>query len=302
MKNNTYHIFLFVFICFGLNGQSRLIKSPALSPFEKIETNIGISKISIEYSRPSMRGRKIFGELVPFGKVWRTGANKNNKIRFQDPVFVNDTRLESGNYTLLTVPNKNTWSLYVVPYMDAYGVSDTFDLSNALASINVEAMQTSNSLETMSLSFTDISPNSANITLAWENTIVKLPFEIPTQEILTDRVSRIESTFSDDLSSAAWTYYDKEKDLPNALECLEKAIKLDLGNLSFDKWLENINKKERNAPWNYMMHGQILADLGRYDDAINSAEKSLEIAKVVNSSYYQELLSEKINEWSLNKK
>jgi len=123
MKKTIFLLFFTLFFL-QINAQEKQIPYPHLSPLQKIETKVGIVDFTLVYSRPSMRGRKIFGDLVPYNKIWRTGANKNTKIVFHDQVMIGDTELDAGTYTIIAKPNIDKWEIYFHTELDEYGIPE----------------------------------------------------------------------------------------------------------------------------------------------------------------------------------
>ena len=170
----------------NLLAQERLLP-PKPSPFQKTETKIGIVEMSLEYSRPSMRGRKIFGGLVEYGKIWRTGANLNTKVSFKEKVQIGDYKLEAGAYTLFTKPNPDSWEVYFYSLLEEYGAPETLDSKNVVAQITVPVVKLKRDIETLSISFDNLTSNSVTLGIAWERSYIPVPIKIPTDEIMQDK-------------------------------------------------------------------------------------------------------------------
>lgn len=282
---------LFIFICFvfsnNLIGQERLISSPKLSPFQKTEIKIGIVDVELEYSRPSMRGRTIFGGLVPYGKIWRTGANKNTKIVFKDKVRIGNTDLDAGTYTIFTKPNEDKWEVYFHTLLDEYGSPDTLDEKNIVAQITVPVTKLNRNIETLSIDFENLTSSSAILAISWERIFIPIKIEIPTGELMEKRLAANTKTLASNYSMAAWNYFKIEKENEKALNAINQAIALTEGEKTFEEWLVDIDLEDWSLPWKYQIKSEMHAALGDKKAAIEAAEKSLKIAETltVKTSY-----------------
>ncbi|WP_438711171.1 DUF2911 domain-containing protein [Aquimarina muelleri] len=281
-----------------LAAQISELKNPRPSPRQKTEIKLGTVDVSLEYSRPSMRGRKIFGGLVPYDKVWRTGADKNTKIIFADYVEIEGVELAPGTYTVFTKPSSDKWEIYFHAEIDEYGVPDNFNAENSIAQIIVPVLKLNTTLETLAISFGNLTANSATLTIAWEKTQVSLPIKILTSKIIESYLSKEKIFLSNKYSTAANIYFDKEKDNKKALVAINESIQIVEKGMSFELWLENANLEDRRLAYNYYLKSKILNDLDKKEQAIQSAKKSLIIAKKIKSEYYINTNTENIGKWS----
>lgn len=243
--------FLFIFPSLFSTAQERQVDYLRLSPQMKIETKIGVVDVELKYCRPSMRGRKIFGGLETYDQVWRTGANKNTKITFGDNVIIGDQELEAGEYSLFTRPNKNHWEVYFHTLLDEYGAPKTLAPENIIASITVPAQSLERDIETLSISFENLTHDAADLTIAWERTMVQVSIKVPTYEVLQKRLDNERMVLSNDYSTAAFNLFDKIKDSKNALVAINHAIDLMMNNQSFDDWLKAADLSDRHLPSEY---------------------------------------------------
>ena len=161
----------------GANAQ---IQAPQPSPFSKVEQKVGLTDVTIEYSRPGMRDREIFGNLVPFGEVWRTGANENTKITFSDDVEIGGKTLKKGTYAIFTKPGKESWE--VMFYSDAtnWGIPAKWDESKVALTATAEVSEFPLAMETFTILLNDLKNDSAVLSIVWENTMASLPIKFPT--------------------------------------------------------------------------------------------------------------------------
>lgn len=278
MIKKTYLILTLLVVSMTINAQ---VKTPAPSPFSKTTQTVGLTEITIEYSRPSMKGRVIFGDLVPYEKTWRTGANANTKITFGDNVKIDGKKLAKGTYALYTVPNKESWD--VIFYTDAtnWGTPRTWDESKVALKTNVPAIQIGGKVETFMMVFDDLKANSGVLSLLWDTTFVGIKIDVPTAELASKSIEQVlAGPTANDFFNAASYYRKTGKDLPQALKWISKAIE--------------INPK---AFWMMREKSLIYADLGDKKSAIAAAKKSMVIADEAGNTNYVKMNRKSIDEW-----
>lgn len=276
-------VFLFtLFVAFSLNAQ---IKTPQPSPYSKTTQKVGLTDVTLEYSRPGARGRTIFGDLVPFGKVWRTGANANTKITFSTSVAINGTTLKAGTYALYTIPNKNEWE--IIFYSDAsnWGNPAKWDDSKVAAKAKVQAFQLPMKVETFTITFDDLTNDSATLGIIWENTYLNIKFEVPTHKAVMASINKTMSgkPTANDYYSAAVYFKESNGDVNKAVKWINKAVKLN---------------GEKTPFWMYRQQSLILAKSGNKKAAIAAAKKSLAGAKVAKNNDYIKMNTDSLKEWS----
>jgi len=206
------------------NAFAQQLKVPAASPTQTVKQAFGISEITIEYSRPGVKGRVIFGEVVPFGKIWRTGANSTTKITFGDDVKIEGVDVKAGTYGFYTIPNTDSWEIMLYKDLTLGGNVANYKTENEVIRVKVKPATLANKVETFTMGLADLTSTSANIELTWENT--KVAVSVVT-EIDTKIMKTIESTIVIDTRpfyQAASYYYENNKDLKQALEWTDKAI------------------------------------------------------------------------------
>ncbi|MCO5276995.1 MAG: DUF2911 domain-containing protein [Saprospiraceae bacterium] len=280
-------LFLFTTCLFSglvLNAQ---IKTPAASPSSTVKSTVGLGEVTIEYSRPSMKGRTIFGDLVPFGKLWRTGANSATKVTFSDAATVGTTELAKGTYAIYTIPNPNDWT--VIFYKDLTkggGLTDAnINADDVAAKFVVRPATINPAVETFTFDITDLSNNGASIAIMWDKTLVKVPFTYKTDEaVMANIKAKMAGPSGDDYFAAARYYFESGKDLKQALEWIKKST--DMNGERF---------------WVLRQQSLVEAKLGMFADAIKSAERSLSLAKAANSDDYVKMNTESIKEWKTKK-
>ena len=279
-------LILLTIVSITLQAQKKQVPYPHLSPLQTIESRIGIIDVKLVYSRPSMRGRKIFGDLVPYGKIWRTGANKNTKIVFEDKVMIGNYELEAGTYSLFTKPNIDEWEIYFHTELDEYGVAETLDPKNILAKITVPIIPLNKTQETLSITFDNLTLNSAVLAIIWENTYVPIPINISVANVIDEKIKKERMILSSDYSAAAFILFEKEQLSSEALQAINWAISLLENGKSFEEWFKTADLNDFHLPNNYRLKSEIHAELGEMDNAIKYAELSLKIARAIKNEFY----------------
>ena len=259
------------------------ITTPQPSPKASVEQRVGLTDISIEYSRPGVRGRTIFGDLVPFGKTWRTGANSNTKITFSSDVSIDGQTLKAGSYGLYTVPNENSWEIMFYTESDNSGVPRDWDKAKIVAKTSVEVYSMPMNVETFTITFDDVSSTSAVIGLLWEKTYVGIKFEVPTDKLVSETIDAVmaASPEAGDYYNAAIYYRQQDIDIKKANEWMEKAMSL----------------TEKPAFWQLRQQSLIYAKMGETEKAIAVAEKSLELSKEAGNEAYIKMNTQSLAEW-----
>ena len=274
-------LFVLLFIIGFTSTTNAQIKTPQPSPFSKIEQVVGLTDVTLEYSRPAMRDRTIFGGLVPYGKVWRTGANANTKITFSDNVIIDGQKLVKGTYAIYTIPNKTTWD--VIFYSDAnnWGTPKKWEESKVAAKTTVNVVPMNMNIESFTITFDDLNSGSAVLGILWENVYVGVKFEVPTDAITSKSIEVIMNGPTDNDYFQAATYYHTEgKDLKQALA-----------------WMKKATEGENPEFWYLRRMSLIQADLGDKAGAIETAKESLAGAEKAGNADYAKMNKESIAEW-----
>lgn len=281
MKKSITFLFALV-VAFSLNAQ---VKTPQPSPFSKTTQKVGLTDVTLEYSRPGARGRTIFGDLVPYGKVWRTGANANTKITFSTSVTINGTTLKAGTYALYTIPNKKEWD--VIFYADAsnWGNPAKWDEAKVAAKAKVLTHQLPMKVESFTITFDDLTNNSATIGMIWENTYLNIKFEVPTHKSVMASINKTMSgkPTANDFYSAAVYFKESNGDMKQAVKWINKTVELNGDKTPF---------------WVYRQQSLILAKSGDKKGAIKAAKKSLAGAKVAKNNDYIKMNTDSLKEWN----
>jgi tetratricopeptide (TPR) repeat protein len=244
---------------------SAQINHPKASPFSRIEQEVGLTTITVEYSRPAVRGRKIFGDLVPFGRIWRVGANESTKINSNSEIDVKGHTLPKGTYALYAFPDKETWQIVFHKNIAHWGDGrKAYDPKDDAFRITIVPENIPYFQENFLISFEAIDHNSSQMLWTWENTKVSIPITVPTEGLM---MKEIEQKIKGE--PTAQTYYEAARYLQEqgreplkALEYLNKAIAL-----------------EGDTYYFHRIKSLVEAALGKYEAAIASAEKSLKLAE-----------------------
>jgi hypothetical protein len=274
--NSKTPLFFSVFACglmlaSSLPAQTPNVEFPAPSPACTLKQRVGLTDIEIVYSRPGVKDRAIFGSLVPYGQVWRTGANNATKITFSTPVKLNGTEIAAGSYSIYTIPGESEWTIIINKNTGQSGTQ--YDEKADVARFKATPVTMTKPMETFVIEFTDIRDESALLNLAWENTIVPIKFEVG---LTGQLVPQIEAVMASDAKQkpyyqAAMFYYDHGQDLQKAGKWVDAAI------------------AEREAHYIVYLKAKILAKLGDKEGAIAAAKRSTELAIKARDTGYVKL-------------
>ncbi|MCF6295607.1 MAG: DUF2911 domain-containing protein [Flavobacteriaceae bacterium] len=264
---------------YAVNAQ---ITTPQPSPFSKIEQKVGLTDVTLEYSRPSMRGRVIFGDLVPFGKVWRTGANARTKITFSEDVTVGGTSLKAGSYAILTIPQADKWDVIFYTDYESSGAPKELDETKVAARTTVEVYPIEMDIQSFTISFDDLTTSSAVLGMLWEKVYVGVKFEVPTDDAVMTSIDKVMSGpgFGDYYAAAGY-FLSEGKDLDKAKKWIDKAMAM------------NDNPRF----WQLRQQSLIYAAAGDKAGAIDLAKKSLAAAEEAGNADYVKMNKESIAEW-----
>ena len=259
------------------------ITTPQPSPLGMVSQRVGLTDVAIEYSRPGVKGRTIFGDLVTFGKTWRTGANSNTKVTFSSDVIIDGQTLKAGSYGLYSVPNKDSWEVMFYTESDNSGVPRDWDDSKVAAKTTVNVQAFPINVETFTISINDVTSTTAVLGILWEKTYVAFTFEVPTDEMVSETIDAVMAATpkAGDYYNAAIYYSQQDKDIKKANEWMEKAMSL----------------TEKPAFWQLRQQSLIYAKMGDSEKAIAVAKKSLELSKEAGHEAYIKLNTESLSEW-----
>jgi len=252
---------IFSFLSFTtLTTMAQDFTMPAPSPKATVVQQFSTSKIELEYSRPSMKGRKIFGEIIPFGKPWRTGANAITKITFEEETIFGDQKVAPGTYALYTIPNKESWIVLLNKNHKSGGLSD-IKPENDIAKIEVRPVSIREVYETFTIDFNDITNTSATLNIIWENTKVSVPIKVDNQERILRYLEKELKGKNPPYSNASF-YYAEIGRFEEAIKCA-------------DKFLEQNPK----AFWIMAHKANVYKNMGKQKEAEKTARETLELVR-----------------------
>ncbi|MBM3443273.1 MAG: DUF2911 domain-containing protein [Bacteroidetes bacterium] len=249
-------------------AEAQPLRTPTASTSQSIKQDFGLTSIDLSYSRPNMKGRKIYGDLVPYGSVWRTGANGATTINFADEVWVGDKKVPAGKYGLLTIPNAGEWTVILTKQLDVTSPS-AYKPEMDVVRVKANPQSLPFSIETFTMMFSNVTSNSIDLMMIWEETAVTLPIR---QDVEARVMAQIENAMNKDnrpYAAAAQYYVENGKDLNKAAQWFDKATEIN-----------------PNQYWVWYQKAGCLAKLGRKADAMAASKKSLELATAAKNPDY----------------
>ena len=259
-----------VFICTIAAIATAQLKVPAPSPTQTIKQDFGLSSMELIYSRPAMKGRKIFGDLVPWSKVWRTGANNATRLKFNDDVMIGGKALKAGEYALYTIPGENEWDIIINKGSANWGTN--YKQEDDVLRIKAKPMKLNDKVETFTIQFANLQPTSADLHIMWDKTAVAIPITTEIDKKIMAQINDAMNKDSRPYFQSAMYYMETGKDMNQALQWFDKGIEL--------------NPK---AFWMYHQKANALAKLGKKDEAKAVALKSIELAREAKNDDYVRL-------------
>lgn len=250
-------------------AQAQSLKTPAPSPNQKVTQAFGLSEISVDYSRPSMKGRTIFGSLVPYDKIWRTGANGATLLTFGQEVMLQGMKVPAGTYALYTMPGKNKWTVMLYKDLDMAGSVNEYKKSDELLRFDVMPKMLKDKVETFTIEFANLTSNSADIQLLWDDVCVSMKATVEIDQMVMDNISKMMAKDSRPYYQAANYYYDNGKDMNKALE-----------------WVNTAISQNPKAYYMYATKARIELKMNKKAEATMSAKKVIELAKEAKSEDY----------------
>ena len=258
------------------------INTPAPSPSAKLMQTVGLTEVMIDYSRPNMRGREVYGNLVPFDKLWRTGANAYTKITFDTDVTIGGKEVKAGTYSIFTKPSASTWEVFFYTDIVGGGTPSKWEEGKVVAQLTVPVQKLDMPVETFTITIDDVMSNGANIGIIWANTYVAVPFTVPTDATVMKSIDKaLNGPTADDYYAAAVYYSSEGKDINKAKEWMNKAMSM----------------TEKPAFWQLRQQSLILAKAGDKKGAIEAAKKSLAGAIEAGNDDYIKMNNDSLKEW-----
>ncbi len=271
---------LIISASFAVNAQ---IETPAPSPFQKIEQKVGLTDVTLEYSRPGVKDRKIFGGLVPYGELWRTGANKNSIITFSEEVVIAGNKVKAGSYAIFVTPNESSWEVNFYSDTENWGTPKKWDSGKVAAKVNAKSESIPMKIESFTMSFDDLTNGSVMLGIMWENVYVGVKIDVPTTETVTKNITRVmNGPGSNDYYASARFYLEEGKDINQAVTWIDKAIEMTKDDPKF---------------WMLRQQSLIHAKAGKTKTAIKAAKASLAAAQKAGNNDYVKLNRDSLKEW-----
>jgi hypothetical protein len=256
-------------------GQAQSLRTPAPSPTQTIKQNFALSSIELSYSRPVKKGRKVMGDLVPYGKVWRTGANQATTLTFGEEVMIGGQTIPAGKYGLLSIPDKTKWTLIITKQTDVTSPAD-YKPESDVVRVDVKTSALLANVESFTMQFVDVKPSTCRLQLTWEKTSVSLPIAAVNLD------GKIMANINQIMRKEPDTGKDNRPYFPAALYYMENGKDKKQALAWFDKAIE----QNPNAFWVWHQRANCLAKMGKKTDAVTSANKSIELAKEAKNDDY----------------
>jgi hypothetical protein len=269
--------FLASYICYGQ------VETPQLSPRATVQQMVGLTNFELDYSRPSVRDRKIFGELLPYGEMWRTGANKNSTITFDTDIVFGGKEVKAGTYAIFTKINEATWDIYLYSDTENWGTPEKWEEEKVVATLSVPVQKAASKIETFTISFDNLGTESFNLVFSWSKVELQIAIELPTKKLTEASIIKTMNGPSDsDYYGAASYYLASGEKLEEALEYIEKAVEI----------------RGEEAYWYLRKQSLIEFELGQKKAAIETAKRSLSSAEKAGNKGYVQMNQKSIEEWS----
>ncbi|RYY98785.1 MAG: DUF2911 domain-containing protein [Chitinophagaceae bacterium] len=256
--------------CLMLAANAQPLRTPAPSPSQMIRQDFGVSSVELNYSRPVMRGRTIMGDLVPYGKVWRTGANSATRLKFSDDVTIGGQPLKAGEYAVFTIPGQREWEIIINKGTANWGTD--YKQEGDVVRFKAPVSATSSPVESFTIQFANVKPTTMDIQMMWDRTLVTIPVAVDIDKKIMGQIDQLMNRDNRPYFNAAMYYMENGKDMNQALAWLEKAAE---GN--------------PDAYWIQHQRANALAKLGRKQDAVAAAQKSMDMARKAGNDDYVRL-------------
>lgn len=260
------------------------LELPQPSPWAQVSQKFGLAQATVTYSRPSMKGRTIFGSLVPYGEMWRTGANKATELKLEGNVAINGQILPAGAYSLFTIPGEKEWTVIINKNTELWGTGG-YKQEEDVMRFQVK-VQSHASTESFTIGFSNIKDNSAVLEIYWETTMIS--FELTNDFLeqgktnITEAIAAAENTMSL-YNDAAEFYLDNNLDAKQALEWAKKSV------------------AQRERYWNLFTLAKAYAKNGMNKEAIETAEKALTLSNEAKNTGFSQGIEKELNKWKSNK-
>lgn len=271
MKRLYYYLAAILIVCASQNSYAQMLKVPQLSSTQTIEQELGLGKITLTYSRPNLRGRKIFGNLITYGTVWRTGANAATLIKFTDDVTIEGNKVPAGEYGLFSILDKDGWTIILNKTAHQWGAY-TYKQSDDLLRFKVKNISLANPVETMTIQFNNVDQTKCELEMKWENVSFSFHISTDVDSKVMANIDEVMNTDKRPYFESAMYYYENNKDLKKALE-----------------WIRTAEKSESKSSFYKLWEARILLKMGNKAEALSTAQDGLKYAQEQNDKEYQNL-------------
>lgn len=272
-------MFLCLAIIASITVHAQTITTPQPSPTQTIKQNFGVGSIELSYSRPGIKGRKIFGDLVPYGKVWRTGANTATTLQFSDDVTIGGKEIKAGKYGLLTIPGANEWTVIITKDLNVTSPA-AYKPENDVVRVMAKPMQAPMKTETFTIQFGDVTSSACDLEMMWDNTMVQLPITTNTDAKVMAQIDAIFNKDTKPYFNAASYYYESGKDMTKAKEWIDKAL------------ADPANEK---AYYMYLLKARIHEKMGDKAGAKMASQKTIALATEAKNDDYVKMATDLMN-------
>lgn len=266
MKNLP--VFLNLLNCLFFNVISAQVKLPASSSTQTIKQDFGMGSIELTYSRPGTKERLVFGDLVPYGKLWRTGANEATRLVFKTPVEMGGRKIDTGTYVLYTIPEEETWEVIINRGINNWGI-DGYKETEDIVRFTVPVIKVSAKTETFTMQFANIKPESCELQLMWEKKVIAIPITTNIKDKLKTQIEAAMLSDKKPYWQAAQFYFEYDINLTKALENINKAT-----------------EENSKAYYMFLYKANIQKAMGNNAGALESSKTSLALAKDAKNDDY----------------
>ncbi|HET6767176.1 MAG TPA: DUF2911 domain-containing protein [Chitinophagaceae bacterium] len=254
--------------CLFIYSEAQQLNTPQPSPTANIKQNFALSNIEISYSRPGVKGRKVFGDLVPYGKVWRTGANNATTITFGEEVMIGGKKVPAGKYGLLTIPGQSEWTIIISKQTDVTSPAD-YKQDQDVVRVQAKPETMPFSIETFMINIDNIKSNSCEIGFGWDNVYTSFEVKADVESKVMEQIKNSMERDNKPYFNAALYYIDNGKDLNKAIE-----------------WLDKAYAQNPEAFWVLYQKARAQKMLGKKTDALATSNKSIDLAKKAKNDDY----------------